>query len=172
MCSSLDVVIALAKKRTCYLLAPFVKTSNQPTEFCHANGKKIIATRTSDVVKWKLLFFAKCAKVTLKKCKNAKIVIINHTDTKWYGSMFVDSSSIMNASSLHSSIYAISNQICLGSAMQGYVSLFWQHELWIVTWLPMWSKIFQKLGVVIQKWSNLHREKCGQSNNFRLSEFH
>ena len=67
---------------------------------------------------------------------------------------------------------AISNQICLGSAMQGYVSLFWQHELWIVTWLPMWSKIFQKLGVLIQKWSNLHREKCGQSNNFRLSEFH
>ena len=39
------------KRRTCYLLAPFVKTSNQPTDFCHANGKKIIATRTSDAVK-------------------------------------------------------------------------------------------------------------------------
>ena len=65
---------ALAKKRTCYLLAPFVKTSNRLEDFCHANGKKIIATRNNRRGQMKAFVFTKCAKVTLKKCKNAKIV--------------------------------------------------------------------------------------------------
>ena len=72
----------LWQRRTCYLLAPFVKTSNRLEDFCHANGKKIIATRNNRRGQMKAFVFTKCAKVTLKKCKNAKIVNLYITRTQ------------------------------------------------------------------------------------------
>ena len=92
MCSTLDVVIALAKKRTCYLLAPFVKTFKSTNGVLSCKWQENYRHKNIRRGQMKAFIFAKCAKVTLKKCKNAKIVIINHTDTKWYGSLFADSS--------------------------------------------------------------------------------
>ena len=74
MCSTLDVVIALAKKKDLLSFSSFCKNFKSTNGLLSCKWQENYRHKNIRRGQMKAFVFAECAKVTLKKCKNAKIV--------------------------------------------------------------------------------------------------